>query len=203
VNPYELLGVAKDATEADIRRAYRKAAKSAHPDIGGDAEGFDRLKLAHDVLMDADRRAHFDRTGDIKPTERDTMFQHAMALLACALDSVLGQLGGQVRYRDVVADLRTVLAHQEKARATEKQQIEARRAVLQAILDRFKPPAGKPNRLRQIVEAQLSTIEIQLSQFKSQAEVHAEAMKLLDGHRFDPERVTLDYGTPFGLAYRR
>ncbi len=40
IDPYELLGVARDADEAAIKAAYRKVAKTAHPDAGGDAEAF-------------------------------------------------------------------------------------------------------------------------------------------------------------------
>jgi hypothetical protein len=45
------LGVSEDADEASIRRAWRVWARLAHPDVGGDAEAFDRLRRARDVLL--------------------------------------------------------------------------------------------------------------------------------------------------------
>jgi DnaJ-class molecular chaperone len=64
-DPYETLGVGKDATQDDIRSAYRKRAKKLHPDLNpGDKqaeEQFKELSAAYDLLGDADKRARFDR----------------------------------------------------------------------------------------------------------------------------------------------
>ena len=67
-DPYKTLGVARDATEPQIRKAYLKLAKTTHPDLNpGDAKAEERFKainVAHDLLQDADQRARYDR-GDI------------------------------------------------------------------------------------------------------------------------------------------
>lgn len=63
IDPYSVLGVDRDAGEQVIRDAWRKAAKTAHPDAGGDAENFARLQTAYDVLKDPVRRRVFDDTG--------------------------------------------------------------------------------------------------------------------------------------------
>jgi curved DNA-binding protein CbpA len=58
---YESLGVDADATEPDIHRAWRLAAKDAHPDLGGDAEEFRTIHIAYLVLSDTAQRAEYDR----------------------------------------------------------------------------------------------------------------------------------------------
>jgi molecular chaperone DnaJ len=64
---YEILGVAKDASAEDIRKAYRQAALKNHPDRNpGDAEAEGRFKEAteaYQVLSDEDKRARYDRFG--------------------------------------------------------------------------------------------------------------------------------------------
>jgi molecular chaperone DnaJ len=61
---YDELGVASDATEKEITRAYRKLAKQYHPDANaGDAKAEERFKdisAAHDVLGDAEKRKEYD-----------------------------------------------------------------------------------------------------------------------------------------------
>lgn len=61
---YELLGVARDASEDDLKRAYRRQARAHHPDAGGDEETFKRITHAYQVLSDPQRRARYDRFGD-------------------------------------------------------------------------------------------------------------------------------------------
>ena len=63
-DPYSTLGVARDATEAQIKKSYRKLAKELHPDTNPDpkaAERFARVTAAYDLLGDKDKRARFDR----------------------------------------------------------------------------------------------------------------------------------------------
>ena len=64
-DPYQTLGVARGASEADIKKAYRKLAKELHPDRNKDnkaaAERFSRVTNAYDLLSDKDKRARFDR----------------------------------------------------------------------------------------------------------------------------------------------
>jgi curved DNA-binding protein len=63
---YEALGVPRDASEEDIRRAYRKLARENHPDVNKDPAAEDRFKEvseAYEVLRDPDKRERYDRLG--------------------------------------------------------------------------------------------------------------------------------------------
>ena len=60
-NLYEILGVAKDASDDDIKKAFRKLAVKYHPDAGGDAETFKKISQAYDVLSDPKKRAEYDQ----------------------------------------------------------------------------------------------------------------------------------------------
>jgi len=63
IDPYETLGLGRDADGDAIKTAYRKAAKTAHPDSGGDTEEFGRLQACYDLLKDPVRRKVYDSTG--------------------------------------------------------------------------------------------------------------------------------------------
>lgn len=63
---YEVLGLKKDATDADIKRAYRKLAAQYHPDVNHDPgaeEKFKEINEANEVLSDPDKRARYDQYG--------------------------------------------------------------------------------------------------------------------------------------------
>jgi DnaJ-class molecular chaperone len=64
-DPYTTLGVARGASDADIKKAYRKLAKELHPDTNQNnpkaAERFSRITAAYDLLGDKEKRPRFDR----------------------------------------------------------------------------------------------------------------------------------------------
>jgi molecular chaperone DnaJ len=66
INYYEVLGVPREASQAEIRNAYRNLAKERHPDYpGGSAEEFSRLQEANAVLSDPNRRRQHDEVLDL------------------------------------------------------------------------------------------------------------------------------------------
>lgn len=73
MNPYDVLGVARDADAKTIKSAYRKLSKVHHPDSGGERDTFERVKLAFDVLSDPERRRRYDTTGrvDMSPITQE------------------------------------------------------------------------------------------------------------------------------------
>jgi molecular chaperone DnaJ len=60
---YEILGVSKDASADEIKKAFRRAAVEHHPDRGGNEEKFKELNEAYEVLKDADKRKRYDQFG--------------------------------------------------------------------------------------------------------------------------------------------
>ncbi len=67
---YEILGVARDASEADVKKAFRRKARETHPDVNGADNAEEQFKLineAYDVLSDPQKRQMFDQYGTADP----------------------------------------------------------------------------------------------------------------------------------------
>src|SRR6516164_7652967 len=81
-DPYAVLGVKPEATQEEIRKAYRGLAKKLHPDLNpGDRqaeEKFKQISAAYDIVGDAEKRARFDR-GEIDAAGNNG---HASAITA-------------------------------------------------------------------------------------------------------------------------
>jgi DnaJ family protein A protein 2 len=69
---YERLGVSRGADGGEIRKAYLRISKTAHPDKGGSEEEFKRVQQAYEVLSDDQKRAIYDQTGQIPGEEGES-----------------------------------------------------------------------------------------------------------------------------------
>jgi molecular chaperone DnaJ len=68
---YEVLGVGRNASDDEIRKAYRKLARKYHPDVNKDTDAeqkFKEVKEAYEVLSDPQKKANYDRYGHADPT---------------------------------------------------------------------------------------------------------------------------------------
>lgn len=81
---YELLGVSRTASKAEIQKAYRAKAMQCHPDQGGDRESIVELCRARDVLLDDEARARYDQFGI---DEMDEVHRHVRDLVMVVMCS--------------------------------------------------------------------------------------------------------------------
>ena len=137
---YEILGVSKDASDAEIKKAFRRRARELHPAVNkaADAEDqFKELNEAYDVLSDPNKRAQYDRFGTIPGAagggygggsgyvDFDDLFGGGFGGMGDIFSSFFGGQGGQggrparKEGRDMGVGLRITL--EEVARGVEKE----------------------------------------------------------------------------------
>ncbi len=112
-DPYEVLGVAKDADPDAIKKSYRERAKKLHPDLHpGDKtalEKFQELQSAYDLLSDPEKRRRFDageidEAGQERPP-RQYYRSYAETGEGAKYYDVFGEGGGQFSAEDIFGDL--------------------------------------------------------------------------------------------------
>jgi len=64
-NYYKILGVSRDATSEEIKRAFHKLAHKHHPHKGGDAKKFKEINEAYQILSNKEKRTQYDRFGQV------------------------------------------------------------------------------------------------------------------------------------------
>ena len=74
---YDILGVSRNASESELKKAYKKKAMQHHPDKGGDASKFQQLNEAYETLKDPQKKSNYDRFGTSDPfTQQRNGQQH-------------------------------------------------------------------------------------------------------------------------------
>jgi curved DNA-binding protein len=113
---YQILGVNRDVSPEDLKKAYRSLASKHHPDKGGDTARFQEIQAAYDVLSDPGRRAEYDnpqpqgfqfQQGGVPPGFED-IFSHMFGG-----NPFFGQGFGQQRPRNRTLNLQTTLTLEE------------------------------------------------------------------------------------------
>lgn len=184
MNPYEILDLPRDCTTAEVRRAYRKLAQQHHPDKGGDAEQFARLKLAHDILTDLDRRARFDATGDASETSPDNSLVEVLSFLSIAMQTAVVSQYECITQADLIALMRGHLQGAAANARQESQSISRAIAVWGDVAKRVTAKRGKPNHLQTMCRANIQTLEQRLKDNERRIETITKALDMLADFKF-------------------
>ena len=108
-DPYSVLGVARAASDDDIRKAYLKLVKELHPDVNPSKtaeERFKKVTAAHEILGDSNKRRQFDR-GEIDGAGEPRRYSrpHAAGADRGAGGTGGGDFGGDFGFSDVFSDI--------------------------------------------------------------------------------------------------
>lgn len=88
-DPYDLLGIARDAGDGAIKAAYRMRVRTAHPDRGGDPDAFIAIVRAFDLLSDPDARRLYDESGIVDPEAAARLRADVALVLADMFDAAV------------------------------------------------------------------------------------------------------------------
>ena len=175
---YARLGLQFDATPAQIRRAYRRASKTAHPDAGGTPEQWASLLEAYETLMDERRRRIYDETGEVEPGAADNHYAARLMRLAAAMDEVAAG-SPQLGMIDFVAAIRRQLqGHIQQCRQGVID-MGSRAREWDAVAQRCAVPPGAINVLRGLAEGKASECRRRAGEAEQTIREYEEALQLI------------------------
>ena len=97
INPYEVLGIPKDASEVDVKKAFRAMSKKYHPDLHpNDKEAetkFKEVNEANSILTDPDKKKMYDTYGTLKPQQQAPNMHGAPGFGFPSMDDIMNMMG--------------------------------------------------------------------------------------------------------------
>lgn len=187
MNPYQVLGVRRDATQGKIKSAFREKAKKAHPDHSGDANEFLRLHAAYRILSDPKRRHKYDQTGETEDSVADNEHCRVLGMVGwafhAALESCVKQNIDPVRV-DLISLMKDALTERSNQVNQRIEQISIAVGGYRKLVGRFEHDDDGPNLVEELLAAKIVEMERSEASVKSENQTIEEALRLLSSYRF-------------------
>jgi len=181
-NPYEILGVRRDATDEQVKAAYRRRAKATHPDSGGNPEAFSRVQKAYELLLDPVRRKVFDDTGyDVELADPIDL----QALIV--IEKLVNQLTLDEREPgtfDPLARMRSDLSEEMRKARFSKRELERHASRIEHHLERLeKRPAT--DILGSMLRARIKAISTAIGETEAKIKANERACEMLYDYTYE------------------
>lgn len=180
MNPYDILGVPNNASDEQIRQAYKSLAQHHHPDKGGNEELFKQIKFAYEILSDPLKRREYDRTGEYthRPSIRDETLEQLSRLFFDVLSKA------NIEQDDILLTLRVetrnIREHVQKDINACSDYI----VRLSKVKKKIKKKNNGDNILAGIVEKQIESRNRELEMFMRRIHVCDQMIEVLEDYQY-------------------
>lgn len=191
---YDNLGVSKEATPEEIKKAYRDQSKIHHPDKGGDAAEFRKVQRAYDLLSDSEKRSRYDRGEDMDSVESGV--DPVVNILANLFTQVL-----QVTDPDTTDIFKEMRKSLNNTLIELKKQIEKSKKVinkLEKVKARIK--VDVESIFAQTIHAQQQALTLQITKTESDMALGQKALDRLKGCEYSADQKP-HFQSPGGAMY--
>jgi curved DNA-binding protein CbpA len=184
---YEIVGVDKNATKDQIKKAYRKKAAKVHPDVGGDTEKFKELAKAYHIIFDQDKRKRYDEgesaesISQAAKSEDEEITQNLRVLFIQIV------LQHDPKHTDIIGILKKHIEKQapelERLIAVEKTLVER----FETAIARLKITEGSENFLAISAKYQIDTFKRKIEAFENQKKIGIGMLKRIEAFSYEFE----------------
>lgn len=187
-NFYKLLGVEKDATEEEIKKAFRKLASKHHPDVGGDINKFKEILLAYETLIDPKARKIYDETGTVEDISLETKVKlfardNLISLFTNFITKITSRkdIVGKNILRNLNKEVKISENHLHKHKIREL----SRQDALTILMGRFKKKGETETFFEQVIIKQIEDVNKNIKNIDFDLAVRQEMKKLLSEFTYD------------------
>jgi len=181
LDPYETLGVNKNASKAEIKKAHRRKVNQTHPDKGGSQEAFLAVQKSYRILNDDQKRKQFDETGK---TDEHSIHERCMGELANLAVAVVSDVNN-IDHVDIVKIMRehieTVISMHEE----HKTKNEGKAAKFKAAAKRFKAKKETENVFAKMLEGQASLLSDAIRNAENEIMIAKTCLEILSGFEYE------------------
>lgn len=174
---YDYLGVGKDASQDEIKRAYRKAAKKNHPDKKGSAEEMAKINRAYSTLKDVQLRKRYDETGrEEKEINNNTseIMVHVFELIGQIIEKEIGNVPRFLK--ETKSNWKGVFDNEVRQKEAAIKKLEKFQARILSC------PAN--NFIGNMVDGRIGSIKDELSNVRKGFEFRMAAIDLINEYKF-------------------
>ena len=196
---YEDLGIAKDASDKEVKKAYKIKANKHHPDKGGDPDKFHAIALAYSVLSDSERRKQYDKNGT---TQKERTPQAiAEEILFKWIDEIFDQ---EFTPKNILRELHDRIAKGTATVNHELKKINFKRARLEKLIGRVTRSVdhiSEENFFESILDKKINDCSDRIERLEKDLVVSLVMKDLLKGFRDGGMDNFVTFNLGFGKNY--
>lgn len=181
LDPYSTLGVNKDASKDEIKKAHRKRVSKSHPDKGGDREEFLAVQRSYEILSNDQQRKRYDETGDT--TEPVSIQERCMTELARLAIHVVNESADH-KTRDLVKLMKETVKATLKMTNEQRESNQRQADKFNDAAKRFKVKKGE-NPFEVMLTKQAQEFENGVRVCDEKIEMSKMCLDILDGCSYD------------------
>lgn len=191
-NLYEILGVDKNATEEEIKAAYRAKAKKNHTDVGGDNDKMVAITKAYGVLKDPKKKEHYDNTGQ---EELDGFDKRFRAFIQEIFIKIIETDNVDVNHMDLIdlfkQNLDGMLSNGQNLLNKTERNLKKMRSTLDRIV------SEEDGAIFEVVNGNIQRLEKEVNLIELDIEFVEDCLEVLNSYhyKFDQRESPMSFGT--------
>jgi curved DNA-binding protein CbpA len=196
MNPYNELDIPENATDEEIKQAFKKKAKSTHPDAGGDADEFTKINNAYMILSDPQKREYYDKYGDEKPPEQNPTIQAEIMIKDMIAQIIEKHSAEDIIYINIIDQMTQAVKknHSQVLKAIEKEKeaLNKTSKLQETILKRLSVKTNKHNFFEKVLKDKKQYSNMMLDRLNVQKTIIETGLEMINSYEFSFDEKPVD-----------